>query len=106
MVRIVDSLWNIVEVSPHDPVLMRSDGSFTLGSCYNYYKTIYVSNSLSLDKQRQVLAHELTHAFIFELNIYIPAIEEEKICNLVADYGEDVFDMVDLLTITFKRARA
>lgn len=106
MIRIVDSLWRVVLVDPENPVLMRPNGTYTLGCCYNHDKTIYISNSLSQAKQRQVLAHELTHAFIFELDIKIPVREEEKICNMVADYGENIFDMVDLLTMTFERARA
>lgn len=52
------------------------------------------------------MAHELTHAFMFELGINIPLAEEERICNLVADYGRSLFDIVDLLSTEIEKARA
>ena len=106
MIRIVNSLWRIVEVPPTDYNLMRNNGSFTLGCCNNYEKTIYVSNSLNYEKYKHVITHELCHAFIFELEIDIPTSEEERICNMIADYGETIFEMVDMLSDEIERVRA
>lgn len=61
---------------------------------------------MSYEKYKQVLAHELCHAYIFELGIHIPLAEEERICNLVADYGRSIFEIVDLLATEMEKARA
>lgn len=106
MIRIVDSLWRVVDVSPCNTILMRNNGSFTIGCCDSYNRTIYISNNLSYAKYKQVMAHELTHAFMYELGIHIPLAEEERICNLVADYGRSLFDIVDMLLEEIEKARA
>lgn len=105
MIAIVNSLWRVIDVPSNAPILQRANGNFTLGCCDNYEKTIYISNALSYQKYKQVLAHELCHAYIFELGISIPTTEEEMICNLVADYGRNLFDIVDMLSELI-RARA
>lgn len=38
--------WNVVLVSPNHPALQRSDGSYTLGMCYDDNKTIYMNIEL------------------------------------------------------------
>jgi len=106
MIMIVNSLWRIVEVSPTDYHLMRNDCSFTLGCCNNYEKTIYVSDSLNYAKYKHVITHELCHAFIFELEIDIPISEEERLCNMIADYGNDIVEIADLLSAEMEKARA
>jgi hypothetical protein len=38
--------WRIVIVSPRHPLLLRTDGSYTIGVCDNNTKTIYISAGL------------------------------------------------------------
>lgn len=106
MIRIVDSLWRVVYVSPHDSVLLKNGVKYTLGCCDNNDKTVYISDSLYGRQHRKVLAHELCHAFMFELGIFIPLQQEEMVCNLVADYGETIFDIVYMLSEEIERVRA
>ncbi|MCQ2771184.1 MAG: ImmA/IrrE family metallo-endopeptidase [Clostridia bacterium] len=106
MIAICNSLWKVIDVPDNFHKLMRSDGSYSLACCDNYDKTIYISWNLSYQKYKQVLAHELCHAYIFELGISIPTKEEEMICNLVADYGRNLFEIVDLIAEQIKKARA
>ena len=106
MIRIVDSLWNVVYVSPYDSVLLKNGTKYTLGCCDNNVRTIYIACNLSKCENKIVLVHELTHAFMFELWINIPYEQEERVCNLVAEYGEDIFDIVDMLSEEIEKAMA
>lgn len=63
--------------------------------------TIYLSSDLSGDFLERVLTHELTHCALFSYGLLIELhrmvepifwIEmEEWVCNLIANYGNDVF---------------
>lgn len=47
--------------------------------------------------KRKVLIHELCHAVCMSYNIHIPLEQEEFLCDFVATYGDEVFDIVDMM---------
>lgn len=77
--------------------LCRSDGSFTVGVTDNTTHCICLSNRLVGGFKRKVLIHELCHAVCMSYNIHIPLEQEEFLCDFVATYGDEVFDMVDMM---------
>ena len=42
MFKINGIWWKLYFVSPNDPMLLRSDGSLTLGACDNEINTIFI----------------------------------------------------------------
>ena len=66
---------------------------------------VYLSTSLNGDFLRTVLIHELGHVVMFSYDL-LPAIHsfvkpnrwieaEEWVCNFIADYGDEVFDVAN-----------
>lgn len=82
--------WQIVIVSPHHPLLQRTDGTFTIGVCDNNTKTIYISSGLQPRLMKKVLSHEITHAAMFSYNINLSISQEELLADLIATYGQEI----------------
>ena len=61
--------WDILAVSEYHPKLMRSDGNFSVSSCDDDNKTIYVNKTLQGNFLKKVLCHEITHAAMFSYNV-------------------------------------
>lgn len=92
--------WRVALVSPFDPVLQRSDKSYTLGVCDDVVKTIFINRELSQEYVEKVLCHELTHAAMFSYNIELTIDQEELLADLIATYGEEI---VHITNLVFKR---
>lgn len=105
MFRINNIDWNIKFVNPHNPVLMRDNGDFSVGCCNNYDKTIYLSDELNGFFLKKVLSHELTHAAMFSYNISLPIMIEEHVADIVATYGKDILSLADLIYQDIKKDR-
>lgn len=82
--------WKISFVPPNFPLLQRPDGSFSIGSCDNLVKTIFLSEDLSGDLLKKVLCHELTHAAMFSYGVKLSIEQEELIADLISTYGEEI----------------
>lgn len=102
MFEINGEYWQILLVSPDHPELMRSDGSYTIGSCSDYNKTIYINNTLTNYYIKKVLCHELTHAAMFSYNVELSLPQEELLADLIATYGQEIIFMTNTL---FKRIK-
>lgn len=89
--------WNIEFVPVASTFLTRSDGSQSVGVTDANTSTVYLSNRLKGAFLRRVTAHELCHCFCFSFNIHMPMEQEEFLCDFVATYGDEVFDMVDMM---------
>lgn len=89
--------WSVVSVMPSSDCLRRSDGSFTVGVTDNTTHCICLSNRLVGGFKRKVLIHELCHAVCMSYDIHIPLEQEEFLCDFVATYGDELFDMVDMM---------
>ena len=100
MININGEEWKIALVSPLDPVLQRSDNSYTIGVCDDILKTIFVNKNLSQKYIEKVLCHELTHAAMFSYNIDLTLEQEEILADLIATYGQEI---VYITNLVFKR---
>lgn len=96
--------WKIEFVQPWNDVLMRSDGSKTVGVTDMVESTIYLSKSLRGAFLRRVMAHELCHAFAISYNIHMPLEEEERLADWIATYGTELVYLLDDLMGTLKKA--
>ena len=81
--------------SPHHPALKRSDDSFTLGSCDNNNKTIYISDNLNEQYQWKVVCHEIVHAVMFSYDINLNQKQEEVLADIIATYGKEIVSFTD-----------
>ena len=87
-------LWCVVDVPANHPKL-RDGFRYVLGCCYTHDKEIYVNRELPQWKYERVVAHEITHAFIYEYGIVLPKEQEEMIANLFAEHGREMIAIVD-----------
>lgn len=105
MFIINNQIWYIEIVSPFNPMLYRSDGSLTIGSCDNQLKTIFISRDIPDRLFKKVLCHELTHAAMFSYNVSLDIEEEEVLADIIATYGEEIIEMTNDLFARLKRER-
>ena len=66
MININGKNWRILVVSSNHPMLVRPDGSFTLGCCETSLKTIYIVEGLTDFYFKKVLAK----ASLFYYNVF------------------------------------
>lgn len=90
--------WQIVWVDNKSSLLSRTDGSMSVGVTDMNTHCIYLAKSLYGAFLRKVIIHELCHCVCMSYNIYMPIEQEEMLCDFVATYGDQVFDIVDILT--------
>lgn len=95
MFQINDIIWYIEFVDPYSYILQRNDGTYSVGCCSNFNKTIYLNQNLNGDFLKKVLTHEISHAALFSYNITLPLSIEEKIADLIATYGYEIIYLSD-----------
>ena len=95
MYQINGKTWYIRLVQSDSPMLMRSDGSYTVGMCDRTTQTIYISDLLQGKFLRKVLIHEVCHSAMFSYGIDMSVEQEELFCDLVATYGDEIIGIVD-----------
>lgn len=61
------------------------------------------TNALRGFMQRKVLIHEVCHAICMSYDVYLPIEQEEILCDFVATYGDEVFDIVDMVLGAVRR---
>lgn len=96
MITINGERWRVRIVAPSHPILTYKTGLPALGCCDDVTKTIYLSQSLSRSKMRQVLCHELVHATMYSYNIDLNNDIEEIVANIVADYGDEIIKLTNV----------
>ncbi len=96
--------WKIYKVPAFSEYLQRSDGSFTIGMTDGRTNEIFICDKLHGEKLKHVVCHETVHAFCFSYDVIFPIEFEERLCNFVADYGEDIIWLVDDLLSVLRRA--
>ena len=99
MFKINNKTWEIVKISLQNPMLMRSDGSRTVGMTDRDTKTIYLADDLRGKFLDRVLCHELCHAFCLSYNVYMDIDTEEIVADFLTTYGREVFEIADRLLI-------
>ena len=89
--------WRVYLVSPAHPLLLTPWHTHAFGVCDKTTQTIYIDKTLSSHKIKQVLRHEITHAFIFSYDIDMSYDEEELVAGLVEKYGEDIVRQTNII---------
>ena len=98
-------LWRIKFVSPGSRILTDPFGEPRLATTDPISQTIYLSRSLDPQTQEVVFLHELGHCVLFSYGLISEIREavrpelwseaEEWICNFIADYGQEIFQVAD-----------
>ena len=104
MYQINGKAWYIRLVQNESPMLMRSDGSYTVGMCDRTTQNIYISELLQGKFLRKVLIHEVCHSAMFSYGIDMSVEQEELFCDLVATYGDEIIGIVDNVFLALKNA--
>lgn len=102
MVSINGEEWRIVFTTPNHPMLMRSDGSYTIGAISDTIKTIYIRADLESELMKRVLCHELTHAAMFSYDVDLSVEQEELLADLIATYGQEIISMTNKIFCRLK----
>ena len=95
MYKINGITWYMIRVRSDSPMLMRSDGSITVGMCDRETQTIYISDALNGRFLRKVLLHEICHSAMFSYGIDMSGDQEELFCDLLATYGDEIIAITD-----------
>lgn len=95
MYKINGITWYMIRVRSDSPMLMRSDGSITVGMCNRETQTIYISDALHGRFLRKVLLHEICHSAMFSHGIDMSVDQEELFCDLLATYGDEIIAITD-----------
>ena len=95
MYKINGITWYMSRVRSDNPMLMRSDGSITVGMCDRETQTIYVSDALHGRFLRKVLLHEICHSAMFSYGINMSVDQEELFCDLLSTYGDEIIAITD-----------
>ena len=95
MYKINGITWYMIRVRIDSPMLMRSDGSITVGMCDREAQTIYISDALHGRFLRKVLLHEICHSAMFSYGIDMSVDQEELFCDLLSTYGDEIITITD-----------
>ena len=95
MYKINGITWYMSRVRSDSPMLMRSDGSITVGMCDRETQTIYISDALHGRFLRKVILHEICHSAMFSHGIDMSVDQEELFCDLLATYGDEIIAITD-----------
>ena len=95
--------WDVVFVRSNSPELRRSDGSITVGMTDWNKRAVFLSDALRGAFLRKVFIHEVCHVACFSYGISIDIEREEFLCDFIATYGDEIFDIVDNLFEVLKR---
>ena len=84
--------WRVRLVSPAHPMLLTPHKTHALGVCDKVTQTICIDKTLSPQKIKEVLCHEIVHAFMFSYMVDLTYDEEELVAELMTKYGEDILE--------------
>lgn len=87
--------WDIVKVDEHDPVLKRSDGSYTVGVTDRNTMTVYLSDKLKGAFLNKVLTHEICHCAVFSYGIEMDIRTEEIVADYISLFGREIIKKAD-----------
>lgn len=97
--------WNVYKVPAYSDMLRRSDNSYTVGMCDFPKRSIFLCDKLSGQFLRKVFIHEVCHSAVFSYGLELDAMQEEFLCDFIATYGDEIFEVVDdMFAVLKKRA--
>ena len=82
--------WRVRLVSPAHPLLLTPWRTHAWGVCDKVTQTICIDKTLSQEKIKEVLCHEIVHAFMFSYGVDLSYDEEEMVAEFMGEYGEDI----------------
>lgn len=94
--------WRVLSVPPDSPFLVDRTGEVRVATTDPKTQCIYLSDALEGEFLKKVILHELGHCVMLSYglvliirsrlprSIWVEA--EEWCCNLIADYGEEIFE--------------
>lgn len=93
--------WRVLRVPPDSPMLVDRTGEQRVATTDPNTQCVYLSTALEGDFLKTVLLHELGHCVMLSYGLiltirkklprYLWIEAEEWCCNLIADYGEEIF---------------
>lgn len=102
MFKINGERWYIKFVPSFDPSLKLNNKEYTIGTCDDLTKTIYLDNRLKGSQLKKVLCHEIVHCAMFSYNVFLTLEQEELLADLIATYGEEIIYITNKI---FKKLR-
>lgn len=93
--------WNIRFVNPNSSLLLRSDGTATLGVTDANDRCIYINDRLSDYMLEKVICHEIVHCFCFAYNIKMPIETEEYMADFIANYGFEIVELAETILYNY-----
>ena len=89
--------WRVRLVSSAHPLLLSPWKTHALGVCDKVTQTICVDETLSPQLLKEVLCHEIVHAFMFSYMIDLSYSEEELVAELMSQYGEEILEVTNII---------
>lgn len=89
--------WRVRLVSPAHPLLLTPWKTHALGVCDKVTQTICVDETLSPQLLKEVLCHEIVHAFMYSYMIDLSYSEEELVAELMSQYGEEILETTNII---------
>ena len=89
--------WRVRLVSPAHPLLLTPWKTHALGVCDKVTQTICIDETLSPQSLKEVLCHEIVHAFMFSYMIDLSYSEEELVAELMSQYGEEILETTNII---------
>lgn len=101
--KILDKTWELHQVSPTDKNPMTTE--YHLGMCFMNLRQIYINKDLPIEVKWEVLAHELTHAFLDTTQLTEKEeFTEEELCEFVAKFSGSIMRLsYELVPVNYDR---
>ena len=90
-------VWRVRLVSPDHPMLLTPWRTHAFGVCDKITQTIYIDKTLSQAQIKEVLCHEIVHAFMFSYDIFLSYEEEEIVAEIITEFGDDIINLTDFI---------
>lgn len=90
MFEINGETWYVRFVDSYHPIFLMNNGEYTIGTCDDNTKTIYLANHLKGNLLRKVLSHEIVHSAMFSYKVFLSYEQEEILADIIATYGREI----------------
>lgn len=97
--------WRVFLVSPAHPMLLTPHMTHALGVCDKVTQSIYIDETLTPSLLKEVVCHELVHAFMFSYKIDLTYNEEEMVAELMASHGESILKKTNAVYKSLKQIK-
>ena len=95
MFEINGEKWFIKFIRPRSDIFLMENGEYTIGTCDDSTKTIYLDITLKGKMLKKVLCHEIVHSAMFSYDIQLNYEQEELLANIIATYGEEIINITN-----------